>query len=770
MPDIEYHIIPINEANLDEYVGKVDILSIDQNFRTVSKIIDREIKNEVSLKMAHDIIQKIKPKICVILRSAYPAREIAGIVPAANDYKTILGKIVILPFTTYPAAADLNITIFKPADYMAEMSPFNYELYRKNIHVIDIERIWKSFSIGFYDEYDEYGSPHGTFKHYSGLAEINGLCRCFDCAAHINLFAWYLYKFDKPHFNEAGVIKMFKKLSDYSYNLYLPIEYPRPLLEYVGTYFVSQRKELYYPHGVYRNLSRFETHKKWLAYYKNTIYNKFFTDKSTEIDTVHIQTYNEKACNELPEATKKEMSKYVDIICQKEFQNVKIDENIVILNELFGFDGIYNQYKKHTEGTGCYELIESIAKMPEIILSDDDMIYNPNSCAIKKRVPQEVYYLYDKNKINASKFLRYEHNELDSNNPYSKHENVRKISQFKSLTHCGKIKLFIADLQALLYLLPREAIYQPKNGNPPKFKVLYIGSAPGTQTAILAEKFKNVHFILYDGAKFSNQLSGRSNVELHNELFTDDKVALYKDKIHILISDIRKELSSMFDNTESMINEDMTMQKEWVYGTRPILGSMLKFRPPYPFVGSQHTEYKYLGGKVYWQVFPWHQSTEGRLLSTHEDIMKGDVPFDFTQYDNSSLEHNIRRVWCTYKAGVLRTQNGEFVDMPELHDFPGFDRCLDCTYLLNVCSQFVEKFYDNYNKDAVIEFMRNILYRMRKPLLCICEGQKLNPHGLWSNRSRFRKHEKFIKLWDNYLINLDGLESSQSSAVYLNKK
>jgi len=272
---------------------------------------------------------------------------------------------------------------------------------------------------------------------------------------------------------------------------------------------------------------------------------------------------------------------------------------------------------------------------------------------------------------------------------------------------------------------------------------------------MLAEKFKNVKFILYDGAKFSNRLLKYSNVVIRNKYFGDDDIAEYKGKMDILISDVRLPLTADADANELQIHKDMMMQQDWVIKIKPRLGSMLKFRPPYVMFKFKDNgipnsaDYKYIGGTVYWQTFPHIQSTEGRLLSTAEDIEKGPVPFDYEHYEAAALQHNLRRVWCTYKPGTM--YDNKFISMPQLISaIPGYDRCLDCSYFIFVLAEFIQKF-EPYSSKNIIGFANYIL-KNTKALICTCEktpsleNTDLYIHGLWQNMTRFQKHVKYTEM------------------------
>jgi hypothetical protein len=447
----------------------------------------------------------------------------------------------------------------------------------------------------------------------------------------------------------------------------------------------------------------------------------------------------DKICAEMNNENKALISKWSgSIVNYDSFNKVDSAENLKIFDELFS-SGVYNQYEARTNRSGCYEYIKHMATLGELDFSREDYIYDPSTPNKISAAPQNTKY----NAKDIKSVISILYSDFNFNNDERHH---RHISQLNSLAHIGKVKLFIADLQALIYLLPSDAVRRP-NGEP-KYTVIYIGSAPGHQTWMLADKFKNVKFILYDGAKFSDRLRNYSNVTLNNQYFGDDDIKKYKDKVDILISDVRLMIKGDVAETEIQVHKDMLMQQKWVIDIKPRLGSMLKFRPPYKIFKldddgiPESSDYTYLGGTVYWQTFPHIQSTEGRLLSTRADIERGPIPFNYEHYENAACEHNLRRVWCTYKPSL-----------PDLIHFPGFDRCLDCSYLLFVLTEYVTKYEPNNNSPKTILNLLSFVTRNTKTLICSCEKTVYKPklslyiHGLWQNETRFEKHLRYLKMW-----------------------
>lgn len=382
-----------------------------------------------------------------------------------------------------------------------------------------------------------------------------------------------------------------------------------------------------------------------------------------------------------------------------EFNEVNVDENAAILEKLFQNE--YKEFVEMTAGSGCCEYIKKLASQGEIEFTAEDMIYNPT-------VPAELKYTNQSCKFKTS-----------------------KISHLHSLTHIGKAKLLIADLQAICELI----------GDAKTATVLYIGAAPGNQTQLLAQIFSNVKFILFDKAPFNSALYNTKkypNVEIVSDWFTDELIPKYSG-IDIVISDVRLDIHKDRTIAEVQIHKDMLMQQNWVRGLKPKMGAMLKFRPPYllknmPPEIPTPSEYTYLAGKIFWQVFPHIQSTEGRLLLTAEQAAAEPVHFDYVHYESAALQHNFRRVWCTYKP-----------DGDDKIDIPGFDRCLDCTYLFHE----IRRFGLTKHIDAIMAQIGGLIG------CCDTSPALLEPrvviHGYFQKETRFQKHMRFIKLFDMFL-------------------
>lgn len=286
-----------------------------------------------------------------------------------------------------------------------------------------------------------------------------------------------------------------------------------------------------------------------------------------------------------------------------------------------------------------------------------------------------VYYQNEAKEIldNSSKFLDY----LD-----------RRQRPTTSI-HWGQLKLFLSTLQFLLYYAPRSE----------KVHVIYPGSADGTNINILTRMFPQCYWYLIDPRPHYKPLYNNPRViEVRKEYFTEKTALEYKKRLEgkftLLISDIRKEI------TEESIHETNLMQQEWIKIINPEY-SQLKFRPPRTF-----EKYKYLEGKVYFQMYPPNATTETRLV-----VKKGAklVDYDVKDYEGKCYYHNrVLRV-CNYKHNIK-------------HSKSYIDNCYDCTLFLLILDKYrikYKKVFD-YGKigssdmDYLIDFIINKLGRSNK--------------------------------------------------------
>jgi cap3/cap4 methyltransferase len=279
--------------------------------------------------------------------------------------------------------------------------------------------------------------------------------------------------------------------------------------------------------------------------------------------------------------------------------------------------------------------------------------------------------------------------------------------------HQGQRKLLMSEIQLLtLY-------YSKKTVHP---WLVYVGSAPGTHLLFLHKLFPQVRFSLWDGAPFDVRLKdvkfddGRPVFEIHREFFTDQTCSkilsrLDKDQVDeknkgnkaigqlhmigggktplIFVSDIRS-AEPNHEAFEAKVMFDMLAQKRWVTLLKPDL-SLLKFR--LPFTLKEGDTVPYLDGKLYYGIWPPHESAETRLLIKKSDISKPEIQVDYVTYERVMFHHNaVTRRTC---FDLNKAPASEFADLllpgpgkPEI----GYCRCYDCLSEIAV--------YNTYLKDA----------------------------------------------------------------------
>ena len=302
------------------------------------------------------------------------------------------------------------------------------------------------------------------------------------------------------------------------------------------------------------------------------------------------------------------------------FKVPNVEHELKIMSELF--DGCLTTLRPAVK-----EFVKNIITMPEPV----NLIYDPKEEIIAP-------YAYER-----YKFF-----------PGTEPTTLEKIFN----CHHGQRKLFLAEAQV---------IFQAIKALGPKIRIVYAGAAPGHHTIHLFSLFPEIELHLYDPAPFDSELAKDSRVFLYNEFFTDDVAKKWADKCNVFICDVRVPSENLEEN-EQQITDDMNMQMKWTQIINADFTS-LKFRPPYINNDSdreKHANYSYIGGEVYWGIYPPVQSTEGRLIATKKDISSGPLPFNAEHYQDACCQHNIRRIWQTCKpfAGASNV--------------PGFDRCVDC--------------------------------------------------------------------------------------------
>lgn len=260
--------------------------------------------------------------------------------------------------------------------------------------------------------------------------------------------------------------------------------------------------------------------------------------------------------------------------------------------------------------------------------------------------------------------------------------------------HRGQRKLFVSELLLFAELFP--------DANAAAV-VVYAGAAPGRHLPFLARLYPRIEFHLYDPAPFAPL--PREQFRVHQDFFTDETAASWRNRCDVFISDIRLSSETGADGwspqAEAQIAEDMAAQARWTQTIAPRAGALLKFRPPYLVAGAAVPAFRYLAGDVFWQAWAPRSSTEGRLLARPP---YREVEFDIAAYEAGCAHHNTtRRAWATYALPA-----------PGLADVPGFDRCFDCSLEATAFARYCAS--AGRPASAVAELMNELSAAIAQPL------------------------------------------------------
>lgn len=219
--------------------------------------------------------------------------------------------------------------------------------------------------------------------------------------------------------------------------------------------------------------------------------------------------------------------------------------------------------------------------------------------------------------------------------------------------HSGQMKLLVSDIMffTLFY-----------RGGPAT--VVYAGAAPGINIMVIARKFPEISFELYDTNFIYVPQDLSARIRVHNSLFKDSDASSYSGRDNIyFISDIRTSIMAEAEKlpyNEVAIMKDMYTQKRWVEIMNPV-ESMLKFRLPFKEQTTQNMIYqntpamyksnpilkpekfRYLRGFVMIQSFPSARTTECRLIPIRGENGKYEMyDYDYVAHEEIMYVHNTR--------------------------------------------------------------------------------------------------------------------------------
>lgn len=269
-------------------------------------------------------------------------------------------------------------------------------------------------------------------------------------------------------------------------------------------------------------------------------------------------------------------------------------------------------------------------------------------------------------------------NETDRQLPY------RRLQGYMKLTlHHGQRKLLLSEIEFLT-----------EYSNLSKY-IIYAGAAPGIHIVYLSRLFPRHIFYLFDPSEF--KIKETNNIKIYKRLFTNEIAKSLERKFKgnmLFISDIRR------GPEDSLILEDLNMQKDWVNIMKPKM-NLLKFRLPYDI-----NELEYFDGKVMYQVWAPLSSTETRLIT---DGLSNKI-YNNPDYESIMYRFNNITRHQIFKHSITQNQ------------VVGIDYCYDCYAEISILINYINKYKIKKN---IYELMNDITKQCKQPLNRMCHGLKL---------------------------------------------
>lgn len=265
-----------------------------------------------------------------------------------------------------------------------------------------------------------------------------------------------------------------------------------------------------------------------------------------------------------------------------------------------------------------------------------------------------------------------------------------------TLTHLGQLKLFLANMQFLLY-------YAPKNK---EVHVVYPGSGGRSRLNFLTELFPQIRLHLIDPIIKKQNMIDKSIyknnkiVKIHKQIFTNKLLYKYKQNLQnkyiLLISDIRKETK------EEDIDDDNKLNMKWVKILKPNY-AQLKWR--IPRIEGKTEKYKYLDGTNYLQMYPSPSSTETRLVVNGKKLKYKE--WNYKEEDNIMYIFNRLIRPAYYKCNVK-------------HEC--MDHCHDCVAMINLLKEYKEKYPENkFSKNSLKDMVEIMLKNITNSRIRLCK-------------------------------------------------
>jgi len=296
-------------------------------------------------------------------------------------------------------------------------------------------------------------------------------------------------------------------------------------------------------------------------------------------------------------------------------------------------------------------------------------------------------------------------------------EYFKRQGKVKNAVKFGQLKLFTTEMQFFnKYWNPSEV---------PTPTCVYVGSAPGTHIAFLAELFPWFTFHLYDPRDvFDEELKSNPRIKLFVQFFQDEDARKYAGRKDIFFfSDIRSSSynidQSVLDRekaekeNEELVLNDMRLQRRWVEIIQPVKAH-LKFRLPYSYTWQKNTDFDYFDGDIYRQAWAPQTSTETRLVP---DVKALPRKWNSKLYEKMLFYHNnvIRE-----HAVFINPLNG--LNQPISPDL-GLTQDYDSTVFVATVKDYLQKFSSKelpiVDEKAVLVLCRTILDNVGKQIITL---------------------------------------------------
>lgn len=278
--------------------------------------------------------------------------------------------------------------------------------------------------------------------------------------------------------------------------------------------------------------------------------------------------------------------------------------------------------------------------------------------------------------------------------------------------------------------------------------ILYIGAAPGINIAVVAKMYPMITFELYDSSVFSDLVNECKNINVHNKLFEEGDVEIWKKKREegkniFLVSDIRNTDYKIYftptreeqTRNDNLVTVDMRLQENWVINIDPIYAS-LKFRLPwYEDWSPQGSEiFNYLDGLVMPQVFESPTSSETRLVTfkSSDGVYKKRNWSTILYQDTCSYHNKITRTSVKFENILHSIDTKIELNSPIAIEL-GLNNDFDSTISSVIILDYLEKFNINPTYKSFYVIAKTLFDSFGKGIF-------------WNyNLAGKRKNEKFAK-------------------------